>query len=79
MKQYYTACVIYWTPSKQEGYKVQTMPYHVSEGAVGSFNIYLEQSNIPIPEMTSPIPVTATLITITFVLARRRRRNTSSL
>ena len=70
----YTISAIYWTPTKQEGYKVQTMPYHVSEGTVGSFNIYLEQSKIPIPEFPASLAVlTAGLAASLFILRRKRR------
>ena len=69
----YTASVIYWTPTKGEGYKVQTMPYHVSDGAFGAFNVYLEQSQVPIPEF----PVAAAMLALglaasLFILRRKR-------
>ena len=71
----YTASVVFWTPTKGEGYKVQTMPYHVSDGAMGSFNIYLEQSGVPIPEFpVSTIVLASALAASLFILRRRRRK-----
>ena len=62
------------TPAKGEGYKVQTMPYHVSDGALGRFNIYLEQSGVPIPEFpVSAIVLASALAASLFILRRRRR------
>jgi len=70
----YTASVVFWTPAKGEGYKVQTMPYHVSDGAFGRFNIYLEQSGVPIPEFpVSAIVLASALAASLFILRRRRR------
>jgi len=71
----YTASVVFWTPTKGEGYKVQTMPYHVSDGAFGRFNIYLEQSGVPIPEFpVSTIVLASALAASLFILRRRRRK-----
>ena len=70
----YTVSIIYWTPTKQEGYKVQTMPYHVSEGTVGSFNIYLEQSKIPIPEFPASLAVLTAGLAASLSILRRKRR-----
>ena len=70
----YTASVVFWTPAKGEGYKVQTMPYHVSDGALGRFNIYLEQSGVPIPEFpVSAIVLASALAASLFILRRKRR------
>ena len=70
----YTISVVYWTPAKQEGYKVQTMPYHVSEGTVGSFNIYLEQSKIPIPEFPAATALLSSALAMSLFILRRKRR-----
>ena len=70
----YTASVIYWTPTKGEGYKVQTMPYHVSDGAFGAFNVYLEQSQVPIPEFPVAAIVLASALAASLFILRRRRK-----
>jgi len=70
----YTASVVFWTPTKGEGYKVQTMPYHVSDGAMGTFNIYLEQSGVPIPEFPVSTIVLAFGLAASLAILRRRRR-----
>ena len=70
----YTASVIYWTPAKQEGYKVQTMPYHVSDGALGAFNVYLERSGIPIPEFPAAATMLAFVLAASLVILRRRKK-----
>jgi len=70
----YTASVIFWSPAKQEGYKVQTMPYLVSDGSFGAFNVYLEQSGVPIPEFpVAPIVLASALAASLFILRRRRK------
>jgi hypothetical protein len=69
----YTASVVFWTPSKGEGYKVQTMPYHVSDGALGVFNIYLEQSGIPIPEFPAAAVTLALGLAASLFILRRKR------
>jgi len=65
--------VVAWTPSKGEGFKIQTMPYHVSDGAFGAFNIYLEQSQIPIPEFPAAAMLALGLATSLVILRRKRR------
>lgn len=70
----YTASVIFWTPSKSEGYKVQTIPYYVSDGALGSFNVYLEQSGVPIPEFPSATIALASALAASLFILRRRRK-----
>jgi hypothetical protein len=50
------------------------MPYHVSDGAFGAFNVYLEQSQVPIPEF----PVAAVMLAFglaasLFILRRKRK------
>ena len=70
----YTSSVIYWTPTKGEGYKVQTMPYHVSDGAMGAFNVYLEQSQVPIPEFPVAAIVLASALAASLFILRRRRK-----
>jgi hypothetical protein len=71
----YTASVVYWTPTKGEGYKVQTMPYHVSDGAFGAFNVYLEQSQIPIPEFPVAAIVLASALAASLFILRRKRNS----
>jgi len=70
----YTASVIYWKPAKQEGYKVQTMPYHVSDGALGAFNVYLELSYIPIPEFPAAATMLAFVLAASLFILRRRKK-----
>jgi hypothetical protein len=70
----YTASVVYWTPTKGEGYKVQTMPYHVSDGASGVFNVYLEQSQVPIPEFPVAAIVLASALAASLFILRRKRK-----
>jgi hypothetical protein len=70
----YTASVIFWTPTMGEGYKVQTMPYHVSDGAFGAFNVYLEQSQVPIPEFPVAAIVLASALAASLFILRRKRR-----
>jgi len=70
----YTAAVIFWSPAKQEGFKVQTMPYHVSDGALGAFNVYLEQSGVPIPEFPVAAVVLASALAASLFVLRRRKK-----
>ena len=70
----YTAAVVFWTPAKQEGYKAFTMPYHVSDGSVGAFNVYLEQSGVPIPEFPATAIVLASALAASLFILRRRKR-----
>jgi len=75
----YTFSVIYWTPTGQEGYKVQTMPYYVSDGSIGALSIYLEQSAVPIPEFSmAAMVLVLSLAASLFIMRRRRSQNTSS-
>jgi hypothetical protein len=69
----YTANVIFWSPSGQ-GYKLQTMPYHVSDGAFGAFNVYLEQSQVPIPEFPVAAIVLASALAASLFILRRKRK-----
>jgi len=41
---------------------VFAMPYHVSDGALDAFNIYLEQSGIPIAEFPATTTTLATAL-----------------
>jgi len=70
----YTAAVIFWTPAKGEGYKVQTMPYFVSDGSLGNFNVYLEQSGVPIPEFPVAAVVLASALAASLFVLRRRKK-----
>jgi len=70
----YTAAVIFWTPAKGEGYKVQTMPYFVSDGSLGAFNVYLEQSGVPIPEFPVAAVVLASALAASLFVLRRRKK-----
>jgi len=72
----YQLTITEWSPAN-EGHRAQTRAIHLSDGQIGQLDFYLEQSNIPIPEMTSPTLVTVALVTATFVLARRRRKTSS--
>jgi hypothetical protein len=70
----HTVSVVFWTQAG-EGYKVQTMPYHVSDGAFGAFNIYLEQSGVPIPEFSISALVLALALSASLFMLRKRRRH----
>jgi hypothetical protein len=70
----YAASVVFWTQAG-EGYKVQTMPYHVSDGAFGSFNVYLEQSGIPIPEFRTTALVLVLALSASLFMLRKRKRH----
>jgi hypothetical protein len=70
----YTASVVFWTQTKGEGYKVQTMPYYVSDGAFGAFNVYLEQSQVPIPEFPVAAIVLASALAASLFILRRRKK-----
>jgi len=74
----YTAAVIFWTPAKGEGYKVQTMPYFVSDGSLGSFNVYLEQSGVPIPEFQSSLTVLTIGLATSLIMMHRTRKKIDS-
>jgi len=50
------------------------MPYHVSEGAVATFNVYLEQSRIPIPEFPAGTLALASALAASLFVLRRKRR-----
>jgi hypothetical protein len=70
----YTSNVVYWTAAKGEGYKNVVTPLHVSDGALISLNVYLEQSQVPIPEF----PVAAVMLAFglaasLFILRRKRK------
>ena len=70
----YTMATIFWTPAKQEGYKVYTTPLSLSDGASARVNVHLEQSGVPIPEF----PVAAVMLVLSLaaslVILRRRRK-----
>jgi len=66
--------VAFWTPSKGEGYKVQTILYHISDGSISDLQIYLEQSGIPIPEFPATALVLASALATSLVVLRHRRK-----
>jgi len=66
--------VIIQTTTKQRGYKVYTAPVHVSDGAFGAFNVYLEQSQVPIPEFPVAAIVLASALAASLFILRRRRK-----
>ena len=71
----YTMAVIFWSPAKQEGYKVFTAPFQMSDGATASFSVFLEQSGVPIPEFpVAAIVLASALAASLFVLRRRRKQ-----
>jgi len=70
----YTAQVAFWTPAKGEGYRVQTIPYHVSDGSIGDFQIYLEQSSLPIPEFQATALMLASALATSLIILRRRKK-----
>jgi len=56
----YQLTITEWTPAN-EGHRTQTHTIHLSDGQVGQLDAYLEQSNIPIPELMRPT-TTATIL-----------------
>jgi hypothetical protein len=70
----YSMAVVFWSPAKQEGYKVFTSPLHISDGADVAMNVYLEQSGVPIPEFPVAAIVLASALAASLFILRRRRR-----
>jgi len=71
----YTLHVIEWSPTKQEGHKVQTFAgFAVSEGSQLAMNFYLEQSGVPIPEFPVATIVLASALAASLFILRRRRK-----
>jgi hypothetical protein len=70
----YTMAVVFWSPAKQEGYKVFTSPLHLSDGAFTTLNVFLEQSGVPIPEFPVAAIVLASALAASLFILRRRRR-----
>jgi len=70
----YSMSVVFWTPAKGEGYKVYTAPFHMSDGAISTFNVYLEQSGVPIPEFPVAAVMLALSLAASLVILRRRRK-----
>jgi hypothetical protein len=59
----------------QPGYAPQTWSYVVSPGQSGSgANVYLEQSNIPVPEFSTVAVVAFSALAASLYLLRRRRK-----
>ncbi|MFH0849070.1 MAG: carboxypeptidase-like regulatory domain-containing protein [archaeon] len=63
--------VIAWNPDG-EGYKTKSYTIAVSDGQVGGYNVYLEESRIPIPEFSTALAVVASTITAAICILRRR-------
>ena len=71
----YTMAVIFWSPAKQEGYKVYTVPIALSDGAATAFNVFLEQSGVPIPEFpAAAIALASALAASLFILRRKKKK-----
>ncbi len=57
------------------GYKpIAAMAVAVSDGAFSTFNVYMERSNIPIPEFTVPAIILASTLAASFFVLRRKRK-----
>jgi hypothetical protein len=65
--------VVPWTDAGQ-GYHAQSFTLAVSDGQVGGYNVYLEESGIPIPEYTTPLIVLASALAAALTILKRRRR-----
>jgi hypothetical protein len=57
------------------GYKpVAAMSVAVSDGAFSTFNVYLERSNVPIPEFPAAATALASALAASLFILRRRRK-----
>jgi len=70
----YTMSTIFWSPAKQEGYKVYTTPIALSDGSVSVLNVFLEQSGVPIPEFPVAAIVLASALAASLFILRRRKK-----
>jgi len=70
----YTMATIFWSPAKQEGYKVFTTPFAVSDGAATQYNVFLEQSGVPIPEFPVAAIVLASALAASLFILRRKKK-----
>jgi hypothetical protein len=64
--------VVPWTEAGQ-GYHAQSFTLAVSDGQVGGYNVYLEESGIPIPEYTTPLIVLASALAAALTILKRRK------
>ncbi len=70
--------VIPWLAgAKAPGYGSQSFTLAISEGQAAGYNVYLEETGVPIPELPTTLVVLASaLAAAVSILRRRRKRNT---
>jgi len=67
--------VIPWLAgAKAPGYGSQSFTLAVSEGQVGGYNVYLEESGVPVPEFPTAIVVLVSALAAALSILRRRRK-----
>jgi hypothetical protein len=67
--------VIPWLAgAKAPGYASQSFTLAVSEGQVGGYNVYLEESGVPVPEFPTAIVVLVSALAAALSILRRRRK-----
>jgi hypothetical protein len=65
--------VIPWSPDGQGLYS-QSFTLAISDGQVGGYNVYLEQSGIPIPEFSTTLIVLASALAAALSIIRRKQK-----
>jgi hypothetical protein len=67
--------VIPWLAgAKGPGWGAQTFTLAVSEGQVGGYNVYLEETGVPVPEFPTAIVVLASALAAALSILRRRKK-----
>jgi len=71
----YNFTIYAWSPAGQ-GYKVLSVPVHMSDGQIATGQNFgpLERSNIPVPEFTGVAAVAFSALAASLYVLRRRRR-----
>lgn len=69
----YQLTIAEWSPAN-EGHTTQVHAIRISDGQIGQFDAYLEQSSIPIPEQITPATATMTLLLVTSLLVYKKKR-----
>jgi hypothetical protein len=67
--------VIPWLAgAKAPGYGSQSFTLAISEGQVGGYNVYLEETGVPVPEFPTAIVVLASALAAALSILRRRKK-----
>jgi hypothetical protein len=67
--------VIPWLAgAKGPGYGAQSFTLAISDGQVGGYNVYLEETGVPVPEFPTAIVVLASALAAALSILRRRKK-----